>query len=267
MTRDNKKDTNALMCMYVCASFPSRCSLDWTGFFWMPFWKKTRTLVFFKKCLFESLFYILFLFFLFLPSIAFFLSLCTSFQVFPFPSVFPFCFHSPLNDPFPFPFFSFFFFPILFLFLFFSQMDREKKTNRQTDRLPLRDKDVQVDFKEIDFFRLEKKSLLPSWLKAVSIILNCQILHENTTWNSLYTRANRRSLGQTANFWWFSVLSEFLTKIITGASVHSTQVMACKIQPVSQVSIYITIIVPNSDAWHAHILTWCFFQSDSPMLL
>ena len=109
---------------------------------------------------------------------------------------------------FPFPpqwsvsisFFLFFFFPILFLFLFFSQMDREKKTNRQTDRLPLRDKDVQVDFKEIDFFRLEKKSLLPSWLKAESTILNCQILHENTPWNSLNTRSNWRSLGQTADF-------------------------------------------------------------------
>ena len=88
--------------------------------------------------------------------------------------------------------------------------------------------------------RIFQRVILPSWLKAESAILNCQNLHENTTWNSLYTRANQRSLGQTADFWWFSVLSEFLTKIITGASVHSTQVMACKIQPVSLVSIYIT---------------------------
>ena len=69
----------------------------------------------------------------------------------------------------------------------------------------------------------KKWSLKPSVLKAKSTISNYHLLSKNTTWNSLNSCANRRSLGQIADFWWFSLPSEFFTKIITRASVHSTQ--------------------------------------------
>ena len=53
-----------------------------------------------------------------------------------------------------------------------KQIDRHN--NGQTDTHSLRDKDVQVEVKEMDF------SLLPSQLKAEFTILNCQFLHKNT---------------------------------------------------------------------------------------
>ena len=92
-------------------------------------------------------------------------------------------------------------------------------------------------------------------------------LHKNTTWNSLHIGANRRSLDQIEDFWWFFVHCKFLTRIFTAASGHLTHKMLLKWWPVSLFSICMTKIVPDSYVLHAQMLTRCIFQSDSPMLL
>ena len=147
-----------------------------------------------------------------------------------------------------------------------NKLTREISLNPKTSNLLL-NKLVATRATKLNFgwlfFVLE--SHLCSYLKRFSFD-QYQFLHKNTTWNSLHICANRRSLDQIEDFWWFFVHCKFLTRIFTAASGHLTHKMLLKWWPVSLFSICMTKIVPDSDAWRAQMLTRCNFQSDSPML-
>ena len=130
-------------------------------FFECHFEKKPGPWCFLKNACLKAFFIFFFFSFCFCPLLPSFFHFVHRSKSSHFLLFFPSVSIPPSMIRFRFLFFSFFLSYSVFI-CFFSQMDRQKKTNRQTDRLPLRDKDVQVDFKEIDFFRLEKKSLLPS---------------------------------------------------------------------------------------------------------